>query len=166
MLKKNDSFESERLVFRGINEMDVDLLVRWRSDMDLIRFFRNPEPITLQSHTEWYSNMYLMNDSRFDFILCEKSSMQKIGTVGVSVIDKDKRSCEISYMIAERGFQRKGFAQEAVTTMIALMRENGFTKFYADIHQHNHASISMIEKLGFVLSSQRDGFSMYVMSEG
>jgi len=164
-LKKQDTFKSERLCFRGINEKDSERLVRWRSNPELIRFFRNAEPISLKSHTEWY-NSYKSNSDRVDFIILEMESNTEIGTIGVNDVDYNTGSCEISYMIGEIEFQRKGYASEAVTAMIKRMNQEHISRFYAEIHQENKASIEMIRKLGFVQFSQKANFILFINNEG
>ena len=165
-MTKQDIFKSERLSYRGINEKDSDCLVRWRSNPELIRFFRNTEPISLKSHTEWYNNSYKSNNSRFDFIIIEMESNAEIGTIGVNDVDCSAGSCEISYMIGEIVFQRKGYASESVLAMMKRMGQEHISRFYAEIHKENKASIDMIRKLGFAQCSQRDDFIVFANNEG
>jgi RimJ/RimL family protein N-acetyltransferase len=136
-------------------------LVKWRSNFDLIRFFREPKQITLQSHLEWFNGPYLTDNHRFDFIIIEKLSSKKIGVVGVNSIDYESRTYEIFYMIAEYDFQRKGLASEAVLAMIEKMHKGGFLSVYAEIHRDNAASINMVKKLGFSKASERGDFAIY-----
>ncbi|MDR2591024.1 MAG: GNAT family N-acetyltransferase [Oscillospiraceae bacterium] len=159
---KNDSFTSDRLTYTGITDDDTSILVKWRSDVDVIRFFKNNEPITVQSHTVWFNDFYLPDDTRYDFIITEKITNSKIGTVSIKDIDYSDHSCEISYMIAENDFQRKGFASEAVIAMMKKMNVEGITTFRAEIHINNTASIKMIEKLGFLFKSQNGEFLQYI----
>jgi len=161
-MNKHELFESDRLLYKGIDEDDTDILVKWRSDPELIRYFRNSEPITILSHMDWYRNSYLGNEKRFDYIIIDKISGSKIGTVGASNIDFIKASCEISYMIAESDCRRKGFAHEAITAMTSKMREEKVNVFYAEIHCENTASVSLIKKLGWALDSQRGDFLLFV----
>jgi RimJ/RimL family protein N-acetyltransferase len=164
-MNKQDVFESERLFYRGINELDSDCLVKWRSNPELIKYFRNPTPITRENHINWYENLYLNNLSRYDFIIIEKISNRKIGTIGVSFIDYEKDACEISYMIAEFDFQRKGFASEAILAIMSKMNEEKVCNFYVEIHKDNVASIQVCKKLGFAKSSEcKDFFTIFTKS--
>jgi len=182
-VNKFDCFESERLLYRGISEQDADSLVKWRSEGDLIRYFKNPEPLTLKGHMEWFNNFYLYDDSRFDFVIMEKASHSgtseharkgirlrksvdsKIGTVGVNVLDYHKKSCEISYMIAEIGARRKGYGSEAVLALICRLKQEGICHFYTEIHGDNLASIRTSEKLGFLQYSQQGDFLLFGKDE-
>jgi len=162
-MNKQETFESKRLLFKGISEQDFDYLVKWRSNLDLIKYFRNPTPITKESHISWYEKSYLNDLTRYDFVVIDKNSGQKIGTVGVNSIDYEKGTCEISYIIAENDFRRKGFASEAVLTMINKVRMEGILTVHAEIHKENLASIKMIQKLGFNKISEQGDISIFTL---
>lgn len=165
-MNKKECFKSGRLLYRGIDESDTEYIVKWRSDTGLIRFFVNNEPVTLQSHIDWYCNYYLRNNQRFDFIIIEKTSGQKIGTVGASRIDFQKGSCEISYMIAELDYRHKGYASEAVIAIMKRMREEKVHCFYAEIHKDNADSIGLVKRLGWLLDKHSGDFMTFTISEG
>lgn len=148
-MTKDMAFESGRLFYCGINLTDTDNIVRWRSDPELIKYFRTTIPITKESHLNWYENLYIKDPTRFDFVIVEKESRVGIGTVGAANIDRADGSFEISYMIGEPNFQRKGYASEAIAAMLRFMRSEGIRTAIAEIHKDNTASVNMVQKLGF-----------------
>ena len=160
-ISKTDFFESARIVYRGINETDTNDLVKWRSDPEIIRFFRNPKPLLLHDHLDWFRNSYLKNNKRFDFIISDKFRAEKIGTVGVSDINYEKNSCEISFMVAEQNYRRKGLASEAIMSLMDRILEEGIDVFFAEIHKDNIASIRTVEKLGYMRSKETDDFLIF-----
>lgn len=160
-MDKNSTFLSERLCFRGINETDTDCLVIWRSDPQTIRYFRRPVPITKEDHERWYQTAYLQDFGRFDYIIIEKQSQKAIGTVGVNHVDLRARSCEISYMIVEPAFQRKGYAVEAIATVMDIAEQEGICLFFVEIHSENIASRRTIEKLGYTCLNEQQPFVTY-----
>lgn len=160
-MDKNRAFSSERLYFRGINETDTDRLVSWRSDFQVIRYFRNPVPITREDHERWYQTVYLQDFGRFDFIIIEKQSRRAIGTVGINHIDLKGHSCEISYMIAEPKFQREGYAVEAIAAMMDTAVKESIYHFFAEVHSQNIASQRTIEKLGYSRCGEQCPFITY-----
>jgi len=162
-LNKYDTFESERLLYKGISEQDTDFLVRWRSNPDFYQYFRSSTPITKENHLEWYKKTYLNDFSRFDFILIDKQSENKIGYVGVSKVNDEDNSFEISYLIGEIEFQRRGLACESIIKMIDIMLKEGYSTIYAEIHKENIASIKTIQKMGFKIFSNQDDFIKYVI---
>jgi len=153
-MNKQETFESKRLLLKGINEQDFDYLVKCRSNLD--------SRITKESYISWYEKSYLNDFSRYDFIIIHKNSGQKIGTVGVNSIDYENSTCEIFYAIAECNFRRKGFASEAVLTIIEKMRMESILTVYAEIHKENLASIKMIQKLGLNKISERENISIFL----
>ena len=50
------AFISERLSFRSITVEDTREIVKWRSDPDIIRYFKNPRPLTIEEHLKWYQH--------------------------------------------------------------------------------------------------------------
>ena len=160
-ISKTEVFKSARLIYSGIEEIDTSDLVKWRSDPETIRFFRNPKPLLIQDHLDWYKNLYSKDSNRFDFIISEKSKAEKIGTVGVSDINYKNNCCEISFMIAEHRYRRKGLASEAINSMMDRMQQEGITVFFAEIHKDNIASIRTIEKLGYICSTIAGDFIIF-----
>ena|GEM_PF-2263051 len=165
LMDKHDCFESTRLLYRGINGSDAQCLVEWRSTYELIRFFRNPEALSLEGHIAWFRDSYLSDAGRFDFIIVEKRSSKKIGTVGVNNLDYHKRSCELSYMIGDSAFRRQGFAGEAILAVMGRLKREGIGLFYAEIHRDNTASFLTVERLGFSRYSQEGDFLVYLLEE-
>lgn len=159
---KDDTFESERLFYRGIMEEDADYLVKWRSDPELIQHFGDPKPVTTENHLAWYRQTYLGDTRRYDFLILDKQTGIPVGTVGIKDLEPAHARCEISYMIAERSYQRKGLAKEAITAMMRRMQKEDIYNFIAVIHEDNLASIRTVQRLGYKLSAQEGCFAQYV----
>lgn len=160
IMKKNATFSSQRLQFRSIQEMDADNIVQWRSDPEIIRYFRKPYPLTKKNHLEWYKS-YCQDRTRYDFLIIEKKHGQAIGVVGGSRIDWKNCSCELSYLIGERAYRHKGYAIEAVTALMIEFSKRGISNFFAEIHEKNANSIHLITKLGFVPIKREVPFIVY-----
>lgn len=163
-MHKDDAFESERLFYRGINESDAVLLVRWRSDPEVIRFFRSPEPITMEQHLRWYGQSYRANQNRFDYLIIDKETKQAIGTIGTSKFSEES-GWEVSYMIAETAYRRRGYAVEAIAAIMGRLRKEGVSDFVAEIHRENTASIKTVERLGFRILEKHTPFWIYCKKE-
>lgn len=144
---------------------DTERLVAWRSNPLIIRYFRNPHPITRVDHERWYETLYLQDPGRFDFMVIEKRVQEAIGTVGIRQIEMGECSCEISYMIAEPAYQRKGYAVEAITAMMRAAMQEGICRFFAEIHVKNVASRRTVEKVGYVCQKEQSPFAVYFKRE-
>lgn len=145
-LTKDYAFESERLRYRGINELDAEQIVIWRSNPENYRNFLDPKPITIEEHLAWFTH-YMDDSTRYDFLIVDGEG-NSVGTCGLSNIGG--ASCEISYMIGSIAARGKGYATEAVRALTEVaFRELGVTYVDARILAHNTASIHVVEKCGF-----------------
>ena len=114
MARGLDTIETARLLLRGIDESDAELIVQWRSVPEVYQFFKSSHKITLEEHFNWYQNSYLENSNRFDWICIEKESGNRIGVFGLY---KKEKKAEINYLLAPEA-QHKGYAAEAIKSLI------------------------------------------------
>lgn len=146
---KRCMFESSRLIFRSIAVEDSDILVRWRSDYDIIKYFKDNRPLTMEKHRIWFEN-YLSGDDRYDFIIEDKMNADKIGFASITDVDREKKSCEIGVAIAEKSYQGKGLAKETVLSLVNFAhRRFSIDTCIAMVHHENHASIQTFIAVGF-----------------
>jgi methionyl-tRNA formyltransferase len=142
-------FDSYRLYFTEIGYNNTDNIVKWRSDSDNIKYFRNTNPLTKEAHLKWLEK-YKASNTRFDFIINLKENDRQIGTVTVSDINYKEKHCEISYAIFEKDEQGKGYAKEAVGALLYYLEsEYSMNKFIAEIHEDNIASVNLITSFSF-----------------
>lgn len=112
---KNMPLSSDRLELSGITSDDADHIVQWRSDPKLIRYFRNPTSLTMDTHRRWFPN-YLTDPTRLDFIVTEKITGSPVGYAGFQDISFKESSTFVAYLIANQGF---GYGREVVRTLCA-----------------------------------------------
>ena len=155
---KIDGFESDRLVFREIMKSDSDFIVKLRADESVYCFFKNPHRITLDEHIKWYNDSYFQNNKRFDFIILEKNTNNKVGVVGFNV----ENNIEINYII-EENFQGRGYGFESISQLIKVI-ENLYPNYpiIAIIHKDNFKSIGLIKKVGFCFVFRDGNFDTYM----
>ena len=158
MAKGFKTIETERLILRGIDETDAELIVRWRSEPKVYRYFKSPHQITLKEHLNWYNNKYLINNDRFDWICIEKKSGNRIGVFGLY---REDDVAEVNYLLAPEA-QHKGYAAEAIQGLVNYAATDWNSKqVVAEIHAENQPSIALVQKLGFELISREESFVIY-----
>ena len=161
MEKVLDVIETDRLLLRGIDENDSDSIVKWRSNPDVYKYFKSSHQITLQEHLNWYNIIYLNNFNRLDWICISKNNYSKIGVFGYS-IDNDK--AELNYILAPEE-QHKGYAYEALSGIINYIKNNKRVHYiFAEIHESNMPSISLIRKLNFELVNNDGHFNVFELT--
>lgn len=153
--------ETERLVLREITEEDTQLIVRWRSDPEICRYFAALETITEDSHLHWFHNDYGRNDLRIDFMAVEKESLERAGVFSIRRDAGNPCRCEIGYLL-DKKMRRKGYAQEGVKRIMRFAGEVWNCKeAVCSIHEDNKASRMLVYRLGFKEISRKDSFVMY-----
>ncbi|PVV05365.1 hypothetical protein BB560_000119 [Smittium megazygosporum] len=91
----------------------------------------------------------------------DSKSVKLIGDVNIYLNDEeDKNRGEIEIMIAEKGFQGRGIAKEALKIMMYYaIKDIGLTSVYCRILEKNVASIKLFELLGFRFVERSEYFN-------
>ena len=103
--------ETERLILREMTEEDAPLIVKWRSDPEVYRYFLSPRPLTAKEHLDWYKNQYLRQNNRVDWIAEEKAAGKPVGVFGIKREKTGDREGEVSYLSVPE-CRGKGYAAE------------------------------------------------------
>ncbi len=158
---KNIRISTERLELISLSEEHAEVVVGLRNDENVFKYFKNPHRITLEEHINWFKTRYTNDERRFDFVIALKDTGEIIGTCGVSEFDKDEKSAEISYMLAQE-YQGFGYAKEAVSKLMEYCcKMYDINTFFAIIHKDNKSSIKFIEKLNFCIVNIEENFVLY-----
>lgn len=153
-LNKKDAFQSDRLLFRGIEEQDADTIVQWRSNPTLIQYSFDKIPLTKKRHLQWFSQ-YKFDVYRLDFLIIKKVTLEPIGIVGLRAIDMRKKEAEISILIGKS--QGDGYGVESIRAICQYGKDIFILKrVWAVIHMNNLISIKAFEKAGFQLFEQSE----------
>lgn len=159
-MKGSHSVATARLYLRTITREDTAIIVRWRSEPDNYRYFRNPYALTSEGHLSWFDNQYSADENRLDWLCVEKESGQAVGVFGL--IRKDGRSVEISYLL-DKSAQGRGYAAEAVNGLLAYAKDRWkANKAIAEVHRDNLASQHFADRNGFVPQIAAGDFIIYV----
>lgn len=148
---KNATFESARLFYRGIMLEDASKIVEWRSNRQIFQYCRNHSALTMEGHLAWFKK-YLTDTTRFDYMILEKATGQKIGTVGLQNLCGT--AGEISYLIDVQS-QGMGFGSEAIRAMSAYAFDHfKLKRLSAEILVGNSASVRAAQHAGYKFYSQ------------
>lgn len=151
------TIKTNRLILREINKEDTATIVNWRSDPQVYQYFKNPHMLTDKEHLYWFQNIYLRDTRTISWIGLTENT--PIGVFSIKQVSLEQ--AEISYLIG-RNFQKKGYAKEAVQSIIDWVSLNWKVLFLvAKIHSANIASQHFIETMGFVRVNDRKEKSRY-----
>lgn len=144
--------ETERLLLRKIDEGDIDMLLRLRSDINVMRYIDRPIAKTREDVLPLYNKMKETAETNtgISWVITLKETGEMIGQVGFWRIDQENHRGEIGYMLRPEFFG-KGLVSEAIkATLTHAFRELKFHSVEANVNTGNLASIKILEKHGFV----------------
>jgi len=114
---------------------------------------RLPYPYTEQDAKEWLA---LVKKQKIVTTFCIEADGELAGSIGFTLKeDVYRKSAEIGYFIGEN-FWGQGIATEAIRQLVGYIEENfDLVRIYAEVFEHNKASMKVLEKNGFYLESIR-----------
>ena len=156
--------ESDRLIFRRFDYSDSEeMRVNWISDPKVQSLISEPTYATPGEVHElldkWISSYEKPDYYRWAIV--EKSSNNCIGQIAIFLVDNKNHFCEIEYILGSK-FHRKGFATEAVKTILDFaFNKVDFHKVQVCHKEGNIASQGVIRNNNFTYEGTlRDYFFM------
>ena len=160
IMKSIYKFTSKHLQYRTIQEEDSEILVSWRSDLSLIRYYRNSSPITMEMHQSWFQNRYNSDNARWDFMAFD--GLVPVGFVALLHMDFDKKIAEINYTIGNKDYTGRSLSVEMIQSLCDFGKSVfGIQEFIAEIHRDNVVSQKSAVSSGFILEDTKGNFWKY-----
>lgn len=96
-MSKIDPIITNYLILREIEKSDTDFIIKLRTDEKNAALDRK-ENITPEIHNKWLDK-YFINNNDLYFIIIDKESQKKIGTISLFNIDKISKKAELGRFI-------------------------------------------------------------------
>ena len=145
MLNEDVVIYGNRLVLVPYLPHHVSQYHHWMCDPELLRLTCS-EPLSLEEEFE-NQKSWLCSSDKLTFILLAPSAdggLTMIGDCNAFMHPHEPQQAEVEVSIAERGYRRQGFAQEAVRLlMVYLLKHMHVTSFVAKILSENTPSIHL-----------------------
>lgn len=156
--------DSERLILRPFEYTDnADMLEYWASDPKIQSMYSEPVYTTTEEVKELLDKYISSYDKKdyYRWAIIEKESNICIGQIAIFLVDNKNHFCEIEYALGSM-FHRKGFASEAVRTILDFCFNSvNFHKVQVCHKDGNIASQGVIKKCNFTYEGTlRDFFFM------
>lgn len=138
--------EDSKIIIRQITDNDLELLMAWRSNPLIYKFFYiQKEPLKWEEHYSWW----MSRENRVDWIILlrENNTIRKVGSVNVSQLNTDNP--EIGILIGEFFLWGKHIGRHSVSLVLKWLKNIGYKKAHARILENNIRSIKLFESLGF-----------------
>lgn len=139
----------EKIILREIEEKDLDLIVKWRNDPEILRWLFSYLPLNKVKQMKWYEK-YLNDYTQQTFMIEAKEEKTPVGTVGLTNIDYKNQKAELTVIIGEKEYWGRGLGEEALNLLVKFaFNEMNLRKIKALVFSDNEKAIKLYEKGGF-----------------
>ncbi len=140
---------NEKVTLRPMTVEDTDLIVSWRNQEEVRKYFICQDPFTREGHLNWIRTM-VDTGKVVQMMICVGEDSLPVGSVNVRDIDRQNQKGEYGIFIGESSARGKGIGTEAAKLMLRhcfkeLQLHRVFLRVYAD----NFRAIRSYEKAGF-----------------
>ena len=146
---------TERLVLRPHRDSDLDDLLEFHSDPEVVRYI--PWPVQTREQVRVALDLRVTADrveKEGDWLILAmelRETGRVIGEVLLKCSSIERGEAELGYAV-HAGFHGRGLASEAARAMLALgFGELGLRRVTAELDARNTASAKLLERLGFTL---------------
>lgn len=150
--ERMDEILTPRLSLRPMRREDAADVVAWRSHPATAVLFFGAPP-TLEEHLRWFEGPRF---SRVDYVVVERATGRRIGTLNYKDIDENRRTAETGTLIGHRPSRGRGLALEAkVAWMLYGFACLGLASVHVQIRSDNKRMIALDAGIGYVREGER-----------
>ncbi len=167
-LSQRYAFLGSRVGLRPVEENDIDKLIKWDSDEEIVRW-TGKQFSDKEEAVSWYLHKHHLLRRSFIIELHEGISIGEIQLVNISW---RLHSAEIRIAIGETRFWSKGFGQDAISALLrGLFRSTTLREIYLRVDDENARAKRCYFKIGFrakgkvevPIGEGRDGFRRLIL---
>lgn len=142
------------LIIRQATEADLNaiLLFECRNRRWFSQFL--PKQV-LRRQTEHYFKYLLSGKCKHLQYLVVLPNGELVGRFSGQILDVKRRTIEVSYRIANK-FSNRGIARFVLRRLLMIWASYGITEVYAQVADHNNASMKVLMSCGFCVSERQE----------
>lgn len=150
------SLFNNKFNFRLAKDQDLMTTFKWASDKEIRLFSRNKNPISIEEHTSWFSNVISQESEIYLIAMC---CSLIAGSIRFSKLSPN--TMKISFLLDQQ-FQGLKLSKEFLKQGIQYLFKNyGNKNLKAEVHKENIASNKVFKSLGFQLNIKTGDFNHY-----
>lgn len=152
----------EKCSLRSVGSKDIDTILLWENDSE-VRRFGDSEKIFTREDIETF-----VRNQQYDIAATEQQRFMIDAPDGRSVgaidlFDYDGSTAGIGILVYADEDRRKGYAADALQTLIRYARNLRISVLHASVATDNTASLRLFCSCGFVRSGESDGTVRFEM---
>ncbi len=144
--------ESPRFILRPLRVSDVDDVLAYQSNPDVVRFIpwpvRDASMVSEALITAQHQSTLARQGDYLNLAITHRDDGRVVGQVNAMYVSEQDQCAEIGYVVSP-AYSRRGYALEATTALIsALFTTDKFRRVIATCDARNVASLVVLERLG------------------
>jgi RimJ/RimL family protein N-acetyltransferase len=140
------------MIIREATLLDADRLRDWRNDPFTCAMSRNPSPVGVEEHLEWFRSK--LNDPCCYLGIAEDDMGEPVGTIRLDRSDPNTLDGQLSWTVAPE-FRRRGIGKRMVQMMVSRFADHSIL---AHIRVDNIPSMKIALSSGMVPTKMEQGF--------
>lgn len=142
--------DSQSIFLTNITYDDTADIVRWRNQKFVQENFIYQKNFTPEIHNKWMQTM-VESGQVIQFIIWERISNKKIGSVYLRDIDYQNKKAEFGIFIGEKDYLGKGYGKIATRLIISYAFEKlNLNKIFLRLLTHNKRAFKCYSDCGFI----------------
>jgi UDP-4-amino-4,6-dideoxy-N-acetyl-beta-L-altrosamine N-acetyltransferase len=142
--------DGEKIRLRPITDLDTALIVKWRNNPEVRRFFIFQERFTSEMHRQWLKTKVNTGEV-IQYIIEEQKTNCAIGSVYFRDINQNFSSAEYGVFIGEDSARSHGYGTEATKLFIDFgLNSLALHRISLRAFKENQKAIHSYKKAGFV----------------
>jgi UDP-4-amino-4,6-dideoxy-N-acetyl-beta-L-altrosamine N-acetyltransferase len=138
-----------RIQLRALERSDLALLVGWRNDPAIYRWFFEHEPLSLARQEVWFEQLQQKREEWL-WLAETRDEQDVVGMIGLSKVDWRNRRAEMGRLIVSPGHRRHGYAREMGELVLNYAFGHlNLHRITLEVFAENTAAIAAYTHLGF-----------------
>ena len=149
--------ECEKIVLRSVDSSDIDTILLWENSTDEPLYGVYDEQYSRDDVAQFVENQQCYSfaeNEQLRLMICSYKG-ERLGSIDLTEYDGEKAF--VSILIFDLSNRRKGFAENALQSIIEYSKSLGVKTLYATIRPENMPSQNLFKKVGF----EPDGTMLY-----
>lgn len=139
----------EHVYLRPITHDDTDMIVKWRNQENVIKYFFYRGEFTRESHERWLRERVETGEV-VQFIVCENEGDRPVGCTYIRDIDEQNRKAEYGVFLGEVDARGHGIGKEILNlTVDYAFNVLNLHRIYARVFETNKPSLFCFLNCGF-----------------
>lgn len=149
-MDQNIKLMGNEVYLRPITSDDTDLIVKWRNQENVMKYFFYRGAFTKEGHEQWLEEK-VKSGKVVQFIVCMKENDKPVGSTFLRDIDTVHKKAEFGFFLGEEDVRGRGIGKDIVNVTVEYaFKIMELHRVYARAFESNKPSVESFLKNGFV----------------